>query len=229
MKPTVEYELRTWSALSKLGEAALTELSDASTSPFMSYAWLEALERTGCVAESRGWSPLHLTLHREGRLVAFAPAYLKSNSEGEFVFDHAFARFAEGSLGIDYYPKLIVAVPFTPATGARFLVRPGEPREATLGAFAEGLRKVCQELGLSSAHVLFPLREECSVLEQHGLAERVGVQFQWHNAGYASFDEFLARFEIEAAPPDPARTARGGGAGRGNRGADGQPIDARVG
>ncbi|MFZ5889719.1 MAG: GNAT family N-acetyltransferase [Myxococcota bacterium] len=192
-----EYELRTWSSLRALGEARLAELSSPTTSPFLSFAWLDALEQTGCVAESRGWSPLHLTLHRNGELVAFAPAYLKSNSEGEFVFDHAFARFAEGSLGIAYYPKLIVAVPFTPATGTRVLVRAGESREVTLGAFAGGLRKVCRELGLSSAHVLFPLADETEILTQHGLAQRVGVQFQWHNAGYASFDDFLARFSAK--------------------------------
>lgn len=192
-----EYELRTWSSLRSLGEASLAELSDASTSPFLSFAWLDALETTGCVAESRGWSPLHITLHRDGRLIAFAPAYLKSNSEGEFVFDHGFARFAQGSLGIDYYPKLIVAVPFTPATGSRLLVRPGEPREATLAAFAAGLQKLVAELGVSSGHVLFPLAEEAACLAEHGFARRIGVQFQWHNPGYASFDEFLGRFSAK--------------------------------
>ena len=192
-----EYELRTWNSVRALGESNLGELCDANTSPFLSFAWLDALEQTGCVAETRGWSPLHLTLHRDGELVAFAPAYLKSNSEGEFVFDHAFARFAEGSLGIDYYPKLIVAVPFTPATGTRILLRAGEPREQLLAAFATGLRKVASELGLSSAHVLFPLAEEAQVLVQHGLAQRIGVQFQWHNPGYASFDDFLARFNAK--------------------------------
>ena len=189
-----EYELRTWSSLRALGEESLLELSDEHTSPFLSFAWLDALEQTGCVAEARGWAPQHITLHQDGKLVAFAPAYLKSNSEGEFVFDHSFARFAEGSLGIDYYPKLVVAVPFTPATGSRLLVRPGEPREATLGAFAAGLRKLVGALGVSSAHVLFPLAEEADLLVQHGLAQRVGVQFQWHNPGYASFDDFLGRF-----------------------------------
>jgi predicted N-acyltransferase len=193
----VEYELRTWNSVRAIGEATLATLSSSDTSPFLSFAWLDALEQTGCVAETKGWSPLHLTLHRDGQLVAFAPAYLKSNSEGEFVFDHAFARFAEGSLGIDYYPKLIVAVPFTPATGTRILVRAGESREQLLGAFASGLRKVAAELGLSSAHVLFPLAEEAQILVRHGLAQRIGVQFQWHNPGYTSFDDFLARFNAK--------------------------------
>jgi predicted N-acyltransferase len=167
------------------------------TSPFMSYAWLEALERTGCVAEQRGWAPLHLTLHRQGELVAFAPAYLKGNSEGEFVFDHSFARFAESSLRLDYYPKLVIAVPFTPATGSRLLIRAGENRTELFAAFAAGLRKVCEELGLSSAHVLFPKQDEADALVGAGLARRTGVQFQWHNAGYGSFDDFLGRFNAK--------------------------------
>jgi len=193
----MHYELRTHTQLRELGEAALASLSDETTSPFMSYAWLEALEHTGCVVEQRGWAPLHLTLHRDGELVAFAPAYLKGNSEGEFVFDHSFARFAETSLRLDYYPKLIVAVPFTPATGTRLLVRAGEQRAELFSAFAAGLRKVCGELGLSSAHVLFPKQAEAEALVAAGMARRTGVQFQWHNPGYATFDDFLARFNAK--------------------------------
>ena len=142
----------------------------------------------------RGWAPCHLSLHREGRLVAFAPAYLKGNSEGEFVFDHAWARYAEGSLALDYFPKLLVAVPFTPATGRRLLIRAGEDDGAVRAAFAEGLRRVAQEMTVSSVHVLFPTADEASDWAGSGLARRAGVQFQWHNAGYANFDEFLERF-----------------------------------
>lgn len=193
----MEYELRTHNELRQIGAPALASLSDATTSPFMSYAWLEALEHTGCVVEARGWAPLHLTLYRDGELVAFAPAYLKGNSEGEFVFDHSFARFAEASLQLDYYPKLIVAVPFTPATGSRLLVRPGQNRPELFAAFAAGLRKVCEELGLSGAHVLFPEQAEADSLVSAGFARRTGVQFQWHNAGYATFDDFLSRFNAK--------------------------------
>jgi predicted N-acyltransferase len=193
----MEYELRTHTQVAQVGEAALLSLSDAATSPFMSYAWLDALERTGCAVEQRGWAPLHFTIHRDGELVAFAPAYLKGNSEGEFVFDHSFARFAEGTLHLDYYPKLVVAVPFTPATGSRLLVRAGERTPELYAAFAAGLRKVCEELGLSSAHVLFPKQAEADALVAAGLACRTGVQFQWHNPGYGSFDDFLARFNAK--------------------------------
>jgi hypothetical protein len=176
------------------GEAAYARFSEADESPFTTFAWLDTLERTGCVAPERGWVPCHLSLHEDGRLVAFAPAYVKGNSEGEFVFDHSWARFSEASLGVSYYPKLIVAVPFTPATSSRLLVCDGEDRRAVLSAFAEGLRRVTRELGVSSAHVLFPECAEADLLSEHGFSRRAGVQFQWHNAGYASFDEFLERF-----------------------------------
>jgi predicted N-acyltransferase len=140
---------------------------------------------------------MHLSFHVAGELVAAAPAYVKGNSEGEFVFDHSWARYAQAELGIDYYPKLIVAVPFTPATGPRLLVRPGTPRAPFVSALCEALRAVCRDGKLSSAHVLFPTADEASACAEHGLLERHGVQFQWHNPGYANFDEFLARFDAK--------------------------------
>lgn len=190
----IEYELRTWSSVRALGEAALRSLETPETPPFLSYDWLDALECTGCVAPKRGWAPVHVSLHRDGELVAFAPAYVKGNSEGEFVFDHSWARFCESSLGAAYYPKLIVAVPFTPATGPRLLVKPGASRAELWPVFADGLCKITAELGLSSGHVLFPEKDEADAYVGAGLARRVGVQFQWHNPGYGSFDDFLARF-----------------------------------
>ncbi len=191
------YELRTWNALKDLGEAAFRELATPRAEPFLSYDWLQTLEATGCVERERGWLPLHVTLHRDGQLVLFAPAYVKGNSEGEFVFDHAVARYAQTSLGEPYYPKLIVAVPFTPATGERCLVHPSESRAELMPAFAQGLTLLCKDAGLSGAHVLFSTGELTEELRQQGFARRAGVQFQWHNAGYASFDEFLARFNAK--------------------------------
>jgi predicted N-acyltransferase len=138
--------------------------------------------------------PMFLGLYEDDLLVAAAPAYVKGNSEGEFVFDHGWARFAEGRLRIEYYPKLIVAVPFTPATGPRLLVAEGCERPAIVRAFATGLQAVCEKLGLSSAHVLFPAREEAEALAGAGLVHRHGLQFHWRNAGYRDFDDFIARF-----------------------------------
>ena len=189
------FELRTYESLRELGEAAYRSLTDADTPPFLRFEWLDALERTGCVAPERGWLPMHLGLHADGELVAAAPAYVKGNSEGEFVFDHAWARFAQTTLGVRYYPKLIVAVPFTPATGPRLLTRKGAPRDALLRAFAAGLGELCGRARLSSAHVLFPPGEDAETLAELGLLHRHGVQYHWQNAGYADFDAFLSRFD----------------------------------
>jgi predicted N-acyltransferase len=188
------FELSTHEAISEIGEAEYAALLRSDTPPFLSYAWLRALESTGCVAPERGWAPLHLALRQGGRLLALAPAYVKGNSEGEFVFDHAWARFAEARLGIEYYPKLIVAVPFTPATGPRLLSLPGVDRRELVQAFVTGLARVTERLGLSSAHVLFPTAPDADAFAECGMLLRYGLQFHWHNAGYASFDEFLEGF-----------------------------------
>ena len=188
------YEVRTHGSIRELGESAYRALLDATTPPFLRFEWLDALERTGCVTPKRGWLPLHVGIYREGALVAAAPAYVKGNSEGEFVFDHAWARFAEAELGVAYYPKLIVAVPFTPATGPRLLVQAGAPREELAAVLCQGLAGICREGKLSSAHVLFPSPTEAALYAEQGLLARHGVQFHWQNPGYASFDDFLSRF-----------------------------------
>ena len=190
----VAYEVRTHGSMRELGEAAYRALGDETTPPCLRFEWLDALERTGCVAPKRGWLPLHLGIYERGVLVGAAPAYVKGNSEGEFVFDHSWARFAETELGVTYYPKLIVAVPFTPATGPRLLVRPGTAKAPLLAVLCQALAGVCREGGLSSAHVLFPTEDEARAHVEHGLLARHGVQFHWSNPGYASFDDFLSRF-----------------------------------
>ena len=166
-----------------------------SAPPFLSYAFLDALENTGCVAPDRGWLPFHLTLWEDERLVAAAPAYLKGNSEGEFVFDWGWAEFAH-KLRIKYYPKLIIAVPFTPATGPRVLVAAGdaEARERLVFAMTEGIRRVLDAQSVSSAHVLFLPEDEAAVFDGAGYALRLGVQYQWHNQGYGTFEDFLTTF-----------------------------------
>ncbi|MFO7177960.1 MAG: GNAT family N-acetyltransferase [Pseudomonadota bacterium] len=176
------------------GEERHRSLFEPYPSPFLSFAWLDALEQTGCVTPESGWMPCHISLHRGEETLAFAPAYVKGNSDGEFVFDQSWARFAERSLGVRYYPKLVLSVPFTPATGPRLLVRSGADRDELLRALPEALRRLVDALGLSSAHVLFPTRDDADVLAEEGLALRTGIQFQWHNAGYATFDDFLSRF-----------------------------------
>jgi uncharacterized protein len=194
--PREPLTLRVVERIADLSEAAWDALVGPHDSPFVRYAWLSTLEEAGCVEPDVGWSPNHLTLWRGDRLVAAAPAYLKGNSEGEFVFDHGWARAAEQAR-IKYYPKLIVAVPFTPATGARLLAAPGPDRDAYRVTLAAGARRVAEEMGLSGVHVLFPQADELDALETAGLAIRHGVQFHWSNRGYGSYDDFLATFNAK--------------------------------
>jgi predicted N-acyltransferase len=132
-------------------------------------------------------------LFERDRLVAAAPAYLKSNSEGEFVFDWSWAELAH-RMGIRYYPKLIVAVPFTPATGDRLLVAPGEDRRSVAAMLAAKLRDVAKDLPLSGAHVLFPREAEADDWTGAGMFLRAGVQYHWHNRGYTRWEDFLSAF-----------------------------------
>lgn len=162
--------------------------------PFLRYEWLEALEQTGCASPARGWAPRHLALRRGGTLAGIAPAWVKSHSDGEFVFDHGWARFAEDRLRVEYYPKLVLAVPFTPATGPRLLAGSGEDATALRATLARALPAVTSSLGLSGAHALFTTAEDQHALGDAGLIERWGVQLHWRNEGYATFEDFLARF-----------------------------------
>jgi predicted N-acyltransferase len=169
-------------------------LDGVSEAPFLAWEFLDTMERTGCVGGGTGWSPAHLVFYDGGELVGGAPAYLKDNSEGEFVFDYAWAD-ALRRAGGRYYPKLVVAAPFTPATGRRVLVKRPEERPRLAKALAETVRALVTQMDLSSAHVLFPCEADAELLAQSGLALRHGVQFQWHNKGYATWDDFLASFD----------------------------------
>jgi predicted N-acyltransferase len=189
----LDVRVRIHPAIRDIPAAEWDALDGASTAPFLSHAWLDALETTGCVGADTGWIPHHLSFWDGDRLVAAAPAYLKENSEGEFVFDYAWAGAAQRA-GIPYYPKLIVAVPFTPATGARLLVADPAERPGLLAVLAAVLRKIVAAAKLSGAHVLFPTEAEATELAGAGLAHRYGLQFQWKNHGYSTFDDYLARF-----------------------------------
>jgi predicted N-acyltransferase len=165
----------------------------ARAGPTARHAFLAAAERSGCAGPRAGWRARHLTLWRGTRLVAAAPAYARDRSDGDFGRDWEWAGAASAA-GIRYYPKLVVGAPFTPATGRRLLAADGEDREACARALVAGATALCQEERLSSVHVLFPDEEEAGEWEAQGLAVRVDFQYHWRNAGYRSFDEFLARF-----------------------------------
>ncbi|HVH42951.1 MAG TPA: GNAT family N-acetyltransferase [Labilithrix sp.] len=184
-------ELRVIEHIEEVPEAAWNALVRDDASPFVEHAWLACLEEAGCVGGRTGWLPRHLVLYDGDELVAAAPAYLKTNSEGEFVFDWSWADLAH-RMGLAYYPKLILAVPFTPATGHRVLWHPSRDRGETIAIFANAVRKITSELDLSSAHVLFPEADEARAWGAAGLSIRHGVQYHWSNAGFTTFEDFLA-------------------------------------
>ncbi|MEJ8568257.1 GNAT family N-acetyltransferase [Elongatibacter sediminis] len=160
--------------------------------PFVSHGFLQALESSGSVCPESGWQPHHLALYEGGRLVAFAPTYLKAHSHGEFVFDWAWAD-AYQRYGHAYYPKLLTAVPYSPVPGPRLLVAAGHPDPAALrAALVSKAIETCEELNLSSWHCNFFSETDRTALRRDPLLARHDWQFHWFNAGYRSFDEFLA-------------------------------------
>ena len=161
-----------------------------TTAPFTSYRFLRALEDSGSVGAGTGWQPRHLTAYLEGELIAAAPCYVKSHSQGEYVFDHSWAD-AYMRAGGRYYPKLQIAVPFTPVTGRRLLVRDGFT-EVGKAALIQGAVQLAAENGLSSLHITFCTEVEAEAGKAMGLMHRTGSQFHWINDGYDSFDNFLS-------------------------------------
>jgi len=166
---------------------------ETQDNPFLQYAFLADLEQTGCVGADTGWIPQHLLLYSDkrcSRLVAAAPMYLKFHSYGEYVFDWAWAAAYERA-GIAYYPKLLLAIPFTPVSGPRLLVAPDAPA-ATRAELANAVFNHALSVDVSSLHCLFANDADCRVFGQHGLIRRSGNQFHWRNRNFADFDEFLA-------------------------------------
>jgi hypothetical protein len=159
--------------------------------PFVSHAFLSALEESGAVGGRTGWAPLHLLVERAGAVVGAAPAYVKSHSMGEYVFDHAWADAYERAGG-RYYPKLQIAVPFTPVPGPRLMVAPGADVPETRSTLARGVAAVVDKLGASSAHVTFLEEDAWEGLSALGFLKRRDQQFHWFDRGYSTFTDFLA-------------------------------------
>ncbi|MBT5108611.1 MAG: N-acetyltransferase [Rhodospirillaceae bacterium] len=160
--------------------------------PFVSYAFLSALEDSGSATAETGWKPHHLAIGVEdGRLLGAVPMYLKNNSQGEYVFDWGWADAYERAGG-RYYPKLQVAAPFSPVTGPRLLARPGDDAESVRATLIAGMIETVKQYKLSSVNVTFPHEADAGRLEAAGFLIRHGHQFHWRNEGYESFDDFLA-------------------------------------
>ena len=177
--------LRILASLSEVDAAGWDAL--AAGNPTVAHAFLDSLHASGSAAGATGWTPRYLTLWRDSRLAGAVPLYAKGHSYGEYVFDWAWADAYERH-GLDYYPKLLCAVPFTPATGPRLLAETAADRRL----LATALLDLARESKLSSLHVLFPTEEDAEALRGQGLLERSGVQFHWRNARYADFEAFLA-------------------------------------
>jgi predicted N-acyltransferase len=180
-------------AAALLGVRATESISpDTAFNPFIAHDFLAALEASGSAVARAGWQPQHLIAETtEGNILGVAPCYLKSHSRGEYVFDHAWADAYERAGGC-YYPKLQVSVPFTPASGRRLLVRPDCDQDTVQAGLAAGLIELCRLRDASSAHLTFLTEPEWRFLGAQGFLQRTDQQFHWENAGYGSFEDFLA-------------------------------------
>ena len=188
----MNYRTHIVSSLSDVGQAewdALVRVQE-QPNPFLSYAFLHALHESGSAAPETGWQPQYIVLYEGETLAAALPLYVKGHSYGEYVFDWAWAD-AYQRHGLDYYPKLLSAIPFTPVSGPRLLARDAKARTALV----EVLKATQSASEVSSTHILFPPGEEARQLEDAGFMLRSGVQFHWLNQGYASFEDFLATLE----------------------------------
>ncbi len=191
-----EIKLRVINAIDAIPAAAWDACANpqpvgAPYNPFISHDFLSALEQSGSVRPRAGWQPMHLVAESDDIVMGVAPCYAKSHSQGEYVFDHGWAEAYERAGG-DYYPKLQVAVPFTPAQGRRLLARPGEQADAVRNALADSLAEICKQSNASSVHVTFLTEEEWQILGARDYLQRTHRQFHWNNQNYASFDAFLA-------------------------------------
>jgi predicted N-acyltransferase len=184
-------------------DACAWDTLDAAGHPFVKHAFLEALEATCCVGIDAGWIPAHLIVRdqRSGRLVAGVPQYIKTHSWGEFIFDWSWAQSYQRA-GLEYYPKQLSAIPFTPVTGPRLLLHPDEAGEAARAsdvrdAVADVLIAGARSAGASGTHVNFTLPQDQDALERAGFLRRHDCRFLWRNRGYRSFDDFLATFRAD--------------------------------
>ena len=161
--------------------------------PFLKHDFLQLLESTSCVGAKTGWIPLHVTISKGNSLLAGMPLYLKSHSQGEFVFDHSWAN-AFYQHGLDYYPKLVSSIPHTPASGPRLLIKDGENKKELFEMIKEGVKNIAAKNNISSWHILFPREEEVDFFDDSNLSIRKNAQFIWFNENFTSFEDYLNSF-----------------------------------
>ena len=191
---TQEISVRVAHELSDVNGAQWDAIANPDPSvhdPFLSHAFLSALEESGSATRQTGWAPHHLLIEEDGLLRAAMPLYLKSHSQGEYVFDYGWADAFERAGG-QYYPKLQCSVPFTPATGRRFLTEAGDASGLLERQLLAGAVELARMTNASSLHITFPTQGEWERLGEAGLLQRTDQQFHWYNKGYTCFDDFLA-------------------------------------
>jgi len=182
---------RVHQTVAEVGREAWDALAAPTGDPFVTFDFIDACEASGSAVPRQGWAGRHLTLERDGRLIGAMPLWLKGHSQGEYVFDHAWAQAFERAGGA-YYPKLLSAVPFTPVTGPRLLVAPGEDVDAVRAGLLEAAIGLAERMDVSSLHLTFPTGEEWDWLGAAGLLKRQDMQFVWRDRGYGDFEGFLA-------------------------------------
>lgn len=184
------FDILTTNRISHIGRDAWQQFAGTSD-PLISYDFLEALEASGAVCAKTGWQPCHLKLYLDGQWIGVAPAYRKTHSMGEYVFDWAWAD-AWQRHGVAYYPKLLIAIPFTPSQGRRLLISEETRERLSPEQIHQALDGLMPALGVHSWHLLFPDPADQALLELPGSLQRIGCQFHWYNKGYRTFEDFLA-------------------------------------
>ena len=190
------FRLEIIESLSEISAADWNALLTPDASPFLKYEFLSTLEETICVGRNTGWQVAHLALYRSEQLIGAMPLYLKQHSYGEFVFDWSWAQAYEQQ-GMQYYPKALCAIPFTPVQGSRILFSPTEDVAQIQRQLIAGLKTLVVQNHLSSAHILFPLGEQTQAMVDQGFMLRDSVQFHWHNQNFINFEQFLAALTMK--------------------------------
>ncbi len=183
-------EIRQISSISDIDAPALNSLAGIDY-PFLRHEFLAALEHTSAVSKETGWLPAHLIITNDEEIIAFMPLYVKAHSWGEYVFDHQWASAYQQN-GIDYYPKYLTAIPFTPCQGPRICVNTGYNLIEINKLFISTIQELTNAQNISSWHCLFPLDEQVELFKSLNIQIREGVQFQWFNRDYQNFDDFLS-------------------------------------
>lgn len=191
LKP--RYAIAWISQMTEIPQAEWDALALPLQTPFLEWEWLRVLETSGSATGRAGWLPNHLTVWRDRTLVAAAPLYVKGHSYGEFVFDHQWADLAQ-RLGVSYYPKLLGMAPFTPATGYRFLIAPGEDEDELTEIMVRAIQQFCDRNRISGCHFLFVDPAWQQVMERHGFTPWLHHSYVWQNRGYQTFDDYLTDF-----------------------------------